>query len=441
MENSKLKVFTKILAIVIICLVSFIGIYVQDMNQMKNIVKGYKLGEDLKGYREIILKVDSNISDEIKTEENYEKVKKIIENRIMAFNDFENIEVKHYNIALNKQDGTISLQLPENDNTDIIVQSIAKSGTFQIKDSESGEVLLDNSKIKNVRSAYSTTVYGVYTILNIEFNSEGREELKNITTEYATIDKKSENQTDLNELSEEEKENEEIDEVEPIENSEEEKQKMIIYSLSGNDSEPMSFSEKIENGVISLYLGIPTNDTAEINSNLISAGVTAVTINNGPLPLEYNIVENQYVETDISIKTIQNTIIAICIVFGISLIWMIIKYKGKGVIATIGFLGFAAIYLLLLRYTDSIISIEAIIGITISLAIQYYFVYKLLPVSKSEYNGKYLKLLTNLIPAVILTCIFTFAKWIELETMGVALIWGLALIAIYNITINKKMIN
>ena len=49
----KVKKLTIILAIVLLSLISFIGIYVEEQNIMKNIVKEYDLGMNLSGYREI----------------------------------------------------------------------------------------------------------------------------------------------------------------------------------------------------------------------------------------------------------------------------------------------------------------------------------------------------------------------------------------------------
>ena len=57
MKKSKIRLITKILAILVICLVSFIGIYVQKYNKMENIIKGYDLTKDLSGYRQVIFEI------------------------------------------------------------------------------------------------------------------------------------------------------------------------------------------------------------------------------------------------------------------------------------------------------------------------------------------------------------------------------------------------
>ena len=66
MKGNKLKIITIILAIVLICLVSFIGVYVQVQNRMENKVKDYSLGMNLKGVRAITLKVSEETESIVK---------------------------------------------------------------------------------------------------------------------------------------------------------------------------------------------------------------------------------------------------------------------------------------------------------------------------------------------------------------------------------------
>ena len=115
LKEKRLKLITEILAIVVICLVSFVGVYTKKANKMQNKVKDYVLSKDLKGYRELVFnisdatevldssgkvigntdsytddKIESSSyqktetkvnSDESLTKENYEKSKNIIEKR------------------------------------------------------------------------------------------------------------------------------------------------------------------------------------------------------------------------------------------------------------------------------------------------------------------------------------------------------------------------
>ena len=77
-----IKILTIILLIVLVSMVGFFGIYKQNKNQMANIVKDYTYSMGLNGARTIKLALNSKNSDETKTEENYNKAKKVIEKRL-----------------------------------------------------------------------------------------------------------------------------------------------------------------------------------------------------------------------------------------------------------------------------------------------------------------------------------------------------------------------
>ena len=53
----KVKIITIVLAIILVSLISFVGIYIQTQNRMENKVKDYQLGSELEGRRVIELKV------------------------------------------------------------------------------------------------------------------------------------------------------------------------------------------------------------------------------------------------------------------------------------------------------------------------------------------------------------------------------------------------
>ena len=107
-----LKIITITLAIILVTLVAFGGVYIKTQNRMENKVKDYELGRELKGGRVIEVKVttaeDSKPKEEDLTLENYETVKKTIETRLKSFG------AQDYTISLNKENGTIIVELPEN---------------------------------------------------------------------------------------------------------------------------------------------------------------------------------------------------------------------------------------------------------------------------------------------------------------------------------------
>ena len=180
-----IKILTIILLIVLVSMVGFFGIYKQNKNQMANIVKDYTYSMGLNGARTIKLALNSKNSDETKTEENYNKAKKVIEKRL------KKLDVQEYNISLNKATGEMIIEVPEGSNTDTIVSNLTTVGKFEISDSETKEVLMNNDDIKSSSVLYNTTSSGTSVYLEIAFNKNGKKKLEDISKTYV----KSENNT------------------------------------------------------------------------------------------------------------------------------------------------------------------------------------------------------------------------------------------------------
>ena len=292
MKKDKLKLATKILAIVIICLISSVGVFVQNTNRMVNVVKDFTLSKDLKGYRQILLKVSDaegdNKSEDL-TKENYEKAKSIIEKRLSAFG------VEDFNISLDKKTGTIYLQIPEDDRTDKVVSNIAQTGSIEIKDSEdANNILISSDKFKTAKTLYNTGDSGTTVYLELQFNKEGTEQLKNISeNDYKTLPKEESNTTAENNTTTENTESKEnvttqnttSDNTESSENKKDTQKKIALY-MSGEQITTTSFDEAIVDGKIDLRLGQTSTDSNTISDNLSSGSTIVATLNNGILPLK-----------------------------------------------------------------------------------------------------------------------------------------------------------
>ena len=156
------KISTIILLIILVSMIGFLGIYRQNKNQMSNVVKDYSYSMSINGARNIELVINTDTtevikdsegnviedatdeeieqngyvteevavnSDEIKTVENYNKTKEIIEKRL------KKLGVEEYNISLNTKTGEIIVEIPEDDKTDTVVSNINTVGKFEITDS------------------------------------------------------------------------------------------------------------------------------------------------------------------------------------------------------------------------------------------------------------------------------------------------------------------
>ena len=186
----KMKILTITLLIVAITMIAFLGIYIPKQNRMENVMKNYDLAMDLKGSRNIRLKLNTesetvvkdadgnpvedsadlteeemtekgytkeeipNNADEIKTVENYQEAQKVIENRL------EKLGASNYIIKVEGETGDIVIELTENDETNYIISNLYTVGKFEIIDSKTEEILMNNSDIHQARVMYHSETTG-----------------------------------------------------------------------------------------------------------------------------------------------------------------------------------------------------------------------------------------------------------------------------------------
>ena len=144
----KIKIITIVLAIILVTLVAFVGVYMQTQNRMENKVKDYQLSRELDRGRVIEIKPVEGTEEGKLTVENYETIKNTIEKRL------KKLGATDYVISLNKEDGTIRIELPEDDNTDLYAYYITAQGQVQIKEKDTDVELLSDSMVKSAKYNY-----------------------------------------------------------------------------------------------------------------------------------------------------------------------------------------------------------------------------------------------------------------------------------------------
>lgn len=455
-----IKIMTIVLAIVLISMIGFFGIYTKSKNQMNNKLKDYEYSMAIKGARNIELKVDTettevikdsegnevetatdeeieangyvkeevaNNPEEVLTEENYDKVKEIIGKRLNT------LGVREYNIAANYKTGAIQIEIPESLKADTAVGNLNTIGKFEIIDTETKEVLMDNSDIKSSQVLYNTTSSGTAVYLEIAFNSKGKDKLKEITKNYV---KSEETNTVATENETEET---------TTENEESTPEKTITMKIDDTEMMTTSFDEPITNGKIQLSVGTAATDESTLQGYITQAQNVAVVLDSGKLPIKYDIEKNEYILSNISEKDLVCIEVAIAILAVTGIIILIVKYKVNGLLAGIAYVGLAAVYMILIRYTNIIISIESIFGIITTLVLNYIFTAILLKEIKKQpvwkATGKtYADFFIRIIPICIITIAFCFVKWIPMSSFGTILFWGLVIIAAYNAVITAPLL-
>lgn len=499
----KIKTITIILLIVLITMISFFGIYVHVQNRMENKVKDYELDMDLGGARYVTLVANEestevikdangnevtteddltdeeltekgytkesvpNNSEENLTVENYNKSKKIVEERLK----FQGVNA--YEIAVNEENGNILIQIPENDSTDNFVSNINTTGDFRIVDAETNEVLMTNDDIKSASVMYgreSSTSTATTVYLDIQFTKEGAEKLENISKTYTAVDESEDtntttdtnttntatdsNTTEEGNITENSTDTNNTTDTENAEDTEntEKTTKEITMIIDDQTIMTTSFDQPIENGRIQLSIGSATTNEETLQGYVTEAVAMASILDSGKLPITYDLDTNEYIESDITNTKIQYVALAIGIICLIGIIILIFRYKLNGFLAGIAFIGLISLYLLVLRYTNVNISIQGIVGIIATLILNYIFVNKILLKIKTSEDSKnlqnineaiknsYKEFFLRIVPVCISVIAFCFMGWTILSSFGMVMFWGIALIALYNYIITATML-
>ena len=366
-----IKISTISLLIILISMIGFFGIYKQNKNQMSNVVKNYSYAMDINGARTLKLSLSDDNSDEVKTENNYQIAKSIVEKRL------KKLGVEEYKISLNNQNGEMIIQIPENTKTDDVVSNLTTVGKFEILDSETNEVLLDNSSIKSSNVLYNSTTSGTSVYLEIAFNKEGKNKLEEISKTYV----KTENNTVTDNTVAENTNSEETNSTETTNETEESTtstEKKITMKIDEEEIMSTYFDEPITTGKIQLSVGKASTDSSTLQGYISQAQNISTVLDSGKIPVKYNVEKNQYILSNMSEQNLLYVAVAIAIVTIIGIIVLIVKYRTNGLLAGISYIGLAALYLILIRYTNVIVSIESIFAIAIILILNYVFVDMLL---------------------------------------------------------------
>ncbi|MCI8636743.1 MAG: hypothetical protein HFJ36_02615 [Clostridia bacterium] len=374
----KIKILTITLVIAVITMIAFFGVYTKVQNRMENQVKDYLYGMDLKGARSIRFVVNNektttikdaegkvvedsesltdeqiaekgyvkeetpNNSEEVKTLDNYKTSKEIIEKRL------EKSGVQNYIIKLDEQTGTIAIELTENENTDRVISDLSSTGKFEIIDSETKEVLMDNNDIKRARVMYgsdsSGTTAGTTVYLDIEFNKDGSKKLEEISEKYVKSEEtpkdetqatdNTTNETNNNEetTAENTTNNETTDNAENNEEANTTNEKKIIMQIDDNEIMTTSFESPIKTGKLQLSMGASTTDQKSLQNSIEQASNIANVLDTGKMPIKYSLEENQYILSEITDEEISIGIYVALATIVIGLIILIIKNKAQGVI-------------------------------------------------------------------------------------------------------------
>ena len=450
----KIQITAILLFVAIIIFASFFGVYKKEDFRVIEIIKKYKLGMQFtdkivftgnvkKDEEKTIYDSEGNIveddreteyteengykiettklyNEEELTPQNYKLTKKIIEKRLKGMG------VGEYKVDLNKETGELIITLQNNDETHEIEEHMEQKGDFSIIDKETEEVLIGRDQIKSAKVVYgasqndasSTVIY-----LQVKFNKEGAKKLEEISQIYVKTEE------EITEETEEESE-------ETTDNT-----KYISVQLDDETLSSTYFGEKMSTGV--LYVPITqASDSETLTKYIKEMNNIATVINNDMLPLDYEFNEEE-VEANVSYKNLYIGIAIPSAILLIGCVYLIIKFKIKGFVDMFLQIGYIALLLLVIRYTNVITTIQGIIGIVVFAFINYVFNYILLKnINENEiFNWKTIgKFALVTTPVYIVAIILSFNKITVINSLGMSMFWGSFFLYLYNINITKTVL-
>ena len=469
--NKGIRISIIILVVILMSIISFVGIYVQNQNRMENIVPEYQWGMDIEGSRKIVVSVSDEVeevrydangnviadsdtttevarteenpvnTEESKTAENYKKSRQIIEKRL------KEMQVADYTIRENEENGSLTIQIPENDDTDMVVGNLITVGKFEILDDQTEEVLMTNADIASATAGYGTTASGTTAIfVNIQFNNDGKEKLRNITQQYV------ETEVQTNTVSEDTQTNEEAQNTqtngETANTTDTETQtKRIRINIDGQTLLTTYFEEEITDGLIQLSVGSTSSSTttSELQNYLIQAQAMATILNNGDMPLTYEMEQNKFVASDITPQMLQIVGYVGLAVLAILVLYMIVRYRKEGFFLGIALLGYVAALLLIIRYANVMVTIDGMLAIALVTLVNFWFLVKLMKMGQEVEDAKiaFRKVVQHiawvLIPIAVIAVVFTFAAWLPIFSFGMIIFWGILLGVVYHYILTRTL--
>lgn len=479
---------TIVLVIILMTMIAFFGIYVPVQNRMEDKVKSYDLAMDLKGARVIQLTPSkgtkttvkdqegkevedgSNLTDEEITEkgytketlplneestfsaDNYQSAKKIMEKRLNY------LGVSSYIINLDEPSGQITVEVPENDLTDDIGNDLVTVGKFEIVDKDTQEVLMDNSDIQEAKVMYGSsntaTSNGTSVYLEISFTRDGKKKFENVTSTYTNTTTNTTGTTE-NTTGEEQNETNETENNNSTENTTTENTetaKQVEMKIDGQSIMTTSFDQVVKTGKMQLTVGTASTDQATIQKYAQNAQNIAVTLNDGKLPIHYDMNKNEYIQSDITTNQIVLAAIVVAVIVAIILIIFMVRFHKNGILASISVIGAISLFLLLIRYANVTLSLEGLFGIAIVIGLNLVFIDQLLKKIRRNEQEKeekvvshaitetYLSFFAIILPICIVAIAFCFISWTAMSSFGMVMFWGILTLAIYHFLVTGNLL-
>lgn len=448
-SSKKLKLALMILICVLIILIGFLGIYLKKGNSYKNKLPNYKLTSDLKGSTILELEVDdstetiyydkdgnkvasSDVTEENEadytkeevpvnaeenlTKENYEKVIDIMKQRLSF------LKADQYKLDLDKKSGKIILTY-EDDYPDDIKSFIKMEGKLEFVDSTTEDVILSHNDFSKAEATYAALDDGSYNVyINLKLNKSGLEKINDIDKYKTTETSEGEDETDTTE-----------------------NKAQLLFD--GEEIAEVSYDKiLLNNKTLRIAIAESLTSNSTINSKLNTATIVSKFATMGKLPVTYSISAEEYINSSVA-DYLNYIVIGIAVICAIVSVYLIIKYKTKGLLAVISFIANIALFLILIRVTDVQVSLNGLAGILGLIVLNTVLLNNMLKNIKNNdktffenIKNAYINSIDSFVIILIVLVVFAFSNMTVINSMGLLVFWGWLVVALGNLILTVPML-
>lgn len=313
-----------------------------------------------------------------------------------------------YNIRQDNITGELIIELPDDDNLEIEQSMISTVGNIEVIDYQTGLILIDNSHVKKATMLASAEDDGYQAYLQLDFDKEGTEKLKEISNKYQKVTAEDGTET-------------------------------TTYVSIKMDEQALSttyFGEELSTGSVQIPMGNATTDYDEYVQVAQTVSMIADIINEDTMPLSYTLSSDNYINSSITEDVVKIAILVCVIVIALISICLVIKFKFEGFKSAIFSIGYIALLSIIVRYTNVVLTVNSLIALIGVIAINYVFNIKFLKGLNDEKNKKIVftktmkELYLAIVPVCIIAIVFTFMSSVVISSIGMILFWGLLVQAI-----------
>lgn len=479
-SNKIIRNVITVLAVIILSLIAFVGVYVEINGVYQNLIPSFNYGMEIEGTRELRYLLDATseekevyvdengnimgvvpvseeeqvddgisldttvenkeeteekedtnttgyktekrvifVNPEVKTLEDFDNTKRVIQERL---SDDKKLE---YNIRLDTlSNNELIIEVANDEDQVSFVRSMIENvGKFEIVDDETGVVLMNNTHLKGASASVGyahdengNQLQSSQVYLTLNLTKEGREKLKDISNNYKISYDEAGNDTS----------------------------RIISVQIDGITVLQTAFSEEYNSDILQFPMGSATTDVEDLQKMFEDVTVFAKVVDSGKLPLVYELSSDNYIQSQITNDVVTICMIVFAVLVVIISIVFVAKFKLNGLLGAILNIGYIALLVLVSRYADIVITLNSSLAFVAGTVLNTVFMYMFLNQIKDNVTAKeaftetFKKVYLAMVPICIIAIIFTCLGNVIVGSIGTVLFWGILIQMLYGFAVVRK---